>query len=257
MLDLSVFGIPLLLVLYFFTFVFIVALIKHDNSIVDIAWGLGFIVVALYTYAISDKLPKQTLITLLTIIWGLRLSIHILIRKWGKPEDFRYANWRKQWGKHYVLRSYLQIFILQSIVLVIISTPIILVNSYPTPGINFWDQVGLFIWCLGFVIELVSDYQLSKFIKNPKNKGKIMQSGLWKYSRHPNYFGEALLWWGIFIIAITSINGLVAIVSPILITFLLLFVSGVPLLEARYKNDKDYQEYAKKTSKFVLWFPKK
>lgn len=250
--------VPLIVVLYFMTFVFLIAEIKKDNSIADIAWGLGFIVVALVTlFTTNNFYPRQIMITIMTILWGLRLATHIFIRKWGKPEDFRYAKWRKEWGDRAIIRAFLQVFMLQGILLTIISLPIIIVNNSVSDGLTFWDQLGLLIWAFGLVFEALSDYQLSEFIKHPRNHNKIMNKGLWKYSRHPNYFGEVLVWWGMFLVALSAPLGQYAIFGPMLITYLIYFVSGVPLLEKRYKNDEKYQEYAKVTSKFIPLPPKK
>lgn len=257
MLDLSIFTLPLILVLYLFTIAFILSVIKHDNSIVDIFWGLGFILVAFVTLVKSgDFLPKQVLITILTCIWGIRLSTHLFMRKLGKGEDRRYTELRKKWGKHKILRAYIQVFLFQGLLLIIISTPIILINTFHSASLSIADQFGLFVWCFGFIIESISDYQLRSFKKIPENRDKLLQEGLWKYSRHPNYFGESLMWWGIAIIALTTPYGIFALISPILITLLLLFVSGIPLLEQKYKTHAEYMKYASATSKFVLWFPK-
>lgn len=254
----------LLVVLFFMTFVFFIAQILEDNSIVDIAWGLGFVIVALYTLGYSSTfLPRQILITLLVFIWGTRLSLHIISRKRGREEDFRYKNLRKKWkkkNKNVALRSYVSIFLLQSVLMFIVSLPIIFVNHhnvYPQDSLTYLDNVGIFIWSFGFIFEVLADFQLNRFKKDPKNKGKIMKSGLWKYSRHPNYFGESLMWWGVFIIATTAPNGFVTLISPLLITNLLLFFSGVPLLEEKYKDNAEFQTYAKKTPIFIPDFFKK
>lgn len=139
---------------------------------------------------------------------------------------------------------------LQALFMAIISTPILLVNVYSKSGITVFDIIGLIIWIVGFVFESAGDAQLAMFKRNPKNRGHVMKSGLWKYTRHPNYFGEATMWWGIFVISLSVRYGYIAIISPITITLLLLFVSGVPLLEERYEGNEEYQEYAKVTSKF-------
>jgi steroid 5-alpha reductase family enzyme len=237
--------------------VFIVALIRKDNSIVDIAWGIGFICVAVVTYFLHEDMTiRSLLMTVLVSVWGIRLAVHVGLRNKGKPEDFRYAKWRKQWGKWFVPRSYLQIFLLQGILLLIISYPVQLVNRSETTGLTVLDLMGVLIWCVGFYFESVSDYQLVRFKRNPENKGKIMTIGLWKYSRHPNYFGEVLLWWGIFVIALSVEFGWTAIVSPLLITFLLLRVSGVTMLEKKYVGNEAYAAYAKKTSVFIPLPPK-
>jgi steroid 5-alpha reductase family enzyme len=250
-------GYPALVVFLYMTLIFLVALVIKNNSIVDIAWGIGFICVALVTFFFDEGMTNRSiLLTALVSVWGIRLAIHVGLRNRGKPEDFRYAQWRKKWGKWFVPRSYLQIFLLQGILLLIISYPVVLVNRSQGPGLTLVDLIGVLIWCAGFVFESVGDYQLVRFKRNPENKGKIMTIGLWKYSRHPNYFGEALLWWGIFIIALSVENGWTAIISPLLITFLLLRVSGVTMLEKKYIGNDAYAAYAKKTSAFIPRPPK-
>ncbi|MBT4917191.1 DUF1295 domain-containing protein [Candidatus Peregrinibacteria bacterium] len=242
----------ILVLAYVFT-AFLIGFFKKDNSVMDVFWGSGFVLIAWYSFLRAGTYElEQIVITSLVTIWGLRLTYHILKRKWGKPEDFRYANWRKAWGKWVHLRAFFQIFILQGLIMLIVASPIILVNGFYEEKSVIFLEVGLLIWLIGFFFEAVGDYQLKEFIKTKKD-GEIMTAGLWKYTRHPNYFGEATLWWGIFVITGTW----VAIISPILITFLLLFVSGVPMLEKKYAGQKNWQEYKQKTSVFIPWFPRK
>ena len=241
----------------YMTVIFALALLKKDNSIVDVAWGIGFILVALLTFFLEPGFTwRHILVTGLVCVWGIRLALHIYFRNKGRGEDFRYAKWRKEWGKLFVLRSYLQVYLLQGILLLIVSYPVMLVNRSKADRLTFWDVVGVGIWLIGFFFEAAGDYQLSEFKKNPSNKGKIMRKGLWSLSRHPNYFGEATLWWGIFLIALAVRNGWTAIVSPILITFLLLKVSGVTMLEKKYAGNQEFLDYARRTSPFIPWFPK-
>jgi steroid 5-alpha reductase family enzyme len=240
---------------------YVVALIKKDNSVADIAWGLGFVLVAACSFLFwRTALSLPLLATSLVAVWGLRLSIHILARNRRKGEDPRYAAWRAKWGRSFVWRSYLQVFLLQGFFLIVISAPIVFVNVSPLspPGWGFpWWLAGLLVWIAGFVFEAVGDAQLARFKRDPANKGKIMDRGLWKYTRHPNYFGESLMWWGIFVIALEAPYGWITIASPLLITFLLVKVSGVPMLERRYAGNPDFQAYARRTSAFVPWLPKK
>lgn len=246
------------LVFIYMTVIFIIAQIIKNNSIVDIGWGLGFALISVYTLYLGGNFnPRSVLVTILVLIWGIRLSYHILKRNLGKSEDFRYAKWRKEWGKWRYVRAFFQIFILQGIIMLIVAYPIILNNNTSTGDIGVIEVFGLVIWILGFSFEVIGDKQLRDFIANNRNKGHIMREGLWKYTRHPNYFGEATLWLGIYIISITSKSGVFGIVSPITITLLLLFVSGIPLLEKHYENNKEYQEYAQVTNMFFPWFQKK
>ena len=248
----------IILIFLFFTAFFLIAQIIKNNSIVDIGWGLGFMVVTLYTFFFSGPFTlRNILVTLLVIIWGARLAYHILKRNRGKPEDFRYANWRKEWGKWVVIRGFFQIFMLQGLLMFIIVSSVIFINYSEQPGLHFLVVAGTAIWIIGFIFESVGDAQLARFIKNPKNKGEVMRFGLWKYTRHPNYFGEATMWWGIYLIALSIPNGFWSIISPLTITILLLFVSGVPMLEKKFADNPKFQEYAAVTPKFFPWFPKK
>jgi steroid 5-alpha reductase family enzyme len=245
-------------VFIYMTAVFLAALLKKDNSIVDVAWGPGFILVALVTFFLRPGFEaRHILISLLVTVWGVRLATHIYLRNRGRGEDFRYAKWRKDWGRRFVPRSFLQVFMLQGIFMLIISCPIILVNRSGTRGLTPLDALGGLLWLTGFLFEAVGDHQLKRFKQKPESKGKIMTAGLWKYSRHPNYFGEAALWWGIFIIALSVPGGWAAIVSPLTISFLLLKVSGVTMLEKKYAGNEEFAEYARRTSSFFPWFPKK
>jgi steroid 5-alpha reductase family enzyme len=244
---------------------FAVALIRKDNSIADVAWGLGFILVAAFTFLRRGSLARPALVTALVAIWGLRLAAHILLRNRKRGEDPRYAAWRRKWGRSFVWRSYLQVFLLQGFFLLVISTPVILVNTFRSSslpegsprGLGILDLIGTLVWTIGFLFEAVGDAQLTRFKRDPENRGKIMTGGLWKYSRHPNYFGESLMWWGIFLIALSLPGGWPAIASPVLITLLLVRVSGVPLLERKYAGNEEFQTYARRTNAFVPWFPKK
>ncbi len=229
---------------------FIVSLIKKRNDVADIFWGLGFLVVAwtLFIFASSFNL-RGLIVNLLVTIWGLRLALHIGWRNRGKGEDFRYKAWRKSWGKSFYWRSYLQVFILQGLFLFLICVTIIFVNTR-IAEFSLFDILGLIIWLIGFFFEAVGDYQLLQFTKNPANKGKIIQSGLWKYTRHPNYFGEVVLWWGIFCFALSVPFGFLTILSPLTITFLILYVSGIPMLEKKYENNPEFADYKKRTSAF-------
>lgn len=247
-----------LAVFIYLTAVFVIALLRKDNSIVDIAWGPGFIMVALLTFFLEERFEaRHVLISGLALIWGMRLALHIYLRNRGRGEDFRYAKWRREWGKWVVPRSFFQIFMLQGVFLILIALPIILVNGSSEEGLNLLDAAGAVPWFVGFFFEAVGDSQLSRFKKNPENRGRIMTDGLWKYTRHPNYFGEAAIWWGIFLIALSVRNGWAAVISLLTITFLLLKVSGVAMLEKKYAGNSEFAGYARRTSAFFPWFPKK
>lgn len=248
----------LLLVLVYASCWFIASVFLKRNDIADIAWGLGFILIGIFLLLNSTTISSRyVLIFSLVSLWGLRLSLYILYRNKNKPEDFRYLQWRNEWGKWFYLRSYLQVFLLQAGLMLLISTALVIVSHNYQTKLNSLDGIGLFVWLVGYYFQVVSDYQLFTFKKNIHNKGKIITTGLWKYSRHPNYFGESVMWWGIFIISLSSNNGWFAIISPIVITLLLLKVSGVPLLEEKYKNNSEYKNYINTTSSFIPWLGKK
>ena len=236
---------------------FIVSLIIKRNDVADIAWGLGFLLVALTTYPYSSPSMLNTIATLLVCIWALRLSLHIYKRNKHRSEDYRYQEWRKAWGQLFYLRSYVQVFLLQGLLLLIIATPIILINNGVTRPLGWLEAFGIITWYIGFFFESVGDYQLSIFIKNPMNKGKILDTGLWKYSRHPNYFGEVTQWWGMWILSLTAPYGFFGIIGPLTITGLILFVSGIPLLEKKKAGNPDFEQYKQKTSMFIPLPPKK
>lgn len=238
-------------VLAFMTFFFILAQVLKDNSIVDIAWGLGFVLAAGVTlWRFSPRGYGNILMTGLVGLWGLRLAIYIFLRNRGKGEDFRYKAFREKWGRAFPVKSFFYIFMFQGILMLIIALPIIMVNGGAAVRPGIFGPVGTAIFCVGFVFEVVSDFQLARFKRDPKNKGKLMTTGLWGLSRHPNYFGEAVVWWGIFCFALALPWGWVTVISPLLITSLLLFFSGVPLLEKKYKGRPDFEDYKKRTPVF-------
>lgn len=247
-----------IIILVYFSALFLIGTKLKNNSIVDIGWGIGFVILAWLLLLLRLPLTlTRTTITLLVSLWGLRLFYHILKRNHGKPEDFRYVAFRKAWGKWVVLRAFFQIYMLQGLLMFLIAMPFILSGSTPARVNGILFGLGLLVFLIGFTFESVGDAQLKAFIRNPLNKGKIMTNGLWRYTRHPNYFGEATLWWGIFLIALSGGVTPLAVIGPITITVLLLFVSGVPLLERDMKNRPGFADYASKTSIFVPWFPKK
>lgn len=233
---------------------FVISLLVKNNGVADIGYGVAFMVVITAVLAQTTNIEPFTLIlALLPFFWGTRLSTRIYLKNKGKPEDFRYKAWRDAWGKSFVIRSLLQVYLLQGLVVFVVSLPVTLALVYPKVEPNFaLAYLGLAVWVVGFFFEVVADYQLDQFIKNPQNKGLIMMRGLWKYSRHPNYFGESTMWVGIALISLAlSSVPLVALVSPLLITSLLLKVSGVPLLEKRWEGNSAWEAYKRRTSVFI------
>jgi steroid 5-alpha reductase family enzyme len=256
----TILGINLGAILCFMMIAWVLSLILKDASIVDIFWGLGFVLVAWITFLLAEGYwGRRLLLTGLVTLWGVRLALHIGVRNHGKGEDPRYQAWRKQHGKDFWWVSLFKIFILQGFLLWVISLAVQAGQWSSKPDQLTWlGFCGLLIWAVGFVFESVGDRQLSRFKADPGNKGKVMDRGLWHYTRHPNYFGESLMWWGLFFIALENINNLWTIISPITITFLLLKVSGVVLLEKTIvKRRPKYEDYIKGTSAFIPWFPKR
>ncbi|MFW6000854.1 MAG: DUF1295 domain-containing protein [Halanaerobium sp.] len=254
----SIYSQVFLFIVFYFSVFFLIAVIRKNNALIDIAWGLGYVLAANFALYITNNFNlRSMMISLIVTIWGLRLAYHLFKRNWNADEDYRYAKWRENWD-HFYLRSFFRIFMLQAVLLFIIASPIVKVISSPYNGLGLFDYIGLLVWLIGFVFESFADKQLAEFKnKDPEEKdGHIIKEGVWKYSRHPNYFGETLIWWGIYLITAAVSGGWKFIYSPLLITFLLLFVSGVPLLEKRYADDEEYQKYAEKTNKFFPWFPK-
>jgi steroid 5-alpha reductase family enzyme len=245
-------------ILCMMTLLWLISLALKNSSIVDIFWGPGFVLVAWLNYLLSPFIsPAKMLMTILVSIWGLRLALHIGIRNWGKPEDFRYVMWREQNGARWWWFSFIKVFLLQGIIMWIVSTPIIsIIVTDGIPPLSPLAILGAVVWLYGFFFEAVGDWQLARFMANPANKGKLMTSGVWKYTRHPNYFGDAAQWWGFYLIALSA-GGWWSIFSPLLMTFLLLRVSGVALLEKTMRRKPGYEEYANKTSTFIPWVPKK
>lgn len=240
-----------LIIWVYMSVLFVIAHIKHNNSIADSGWGIGFIIIALFTLIHTGLyLPRHLLVTALVLLWGVRLSGYITWRNWGKGEDPRYIEFRKRWGVWALLFSYLEVFMLQGALLIVVASSIIVINTSSTPGIHWLDIIGTCIWLIGLLFETIGDVQLYNFLHNPTNKGRVMKYGLWRYTRHPNYFGEVCIWWGIWLIALNVPYGAWTIISPLTITTLLLFVSGIPLAEKQLEHLPEFQQYQKETSVF-------
>ncbi len=250
-----------LLILGLATIVWLISLLIKDASIADVFWGSGFVIVnwAYFYLSVDAPLARHWLLNVLVTIWGLRLAGYIFWRNHGKPEDYRYRAWREEHGSRWWWRSYLQVFILQGFLLWMISLPLLAVHFNQSPADLIWlDYLALLIWGIGFYFESVGDWQLTSFKSNPANKGQLLTTGVWRYTRHPNYFGDAVQWWAFFLLAIVQISWFWTIVSPLLMTWLLLRVSGVAMLERNLSQTKPgYEVYVKTTNAFIPWFPKK
>lgn len=237
---------------------FLIGLRARDNSLVDIAYGPALALACWGGWwfgGTPDHFRPLLLLTLVTL-WAVRLGLHIGLRHRGRGEDFRYQAFREAWGETIVWRSFLQIYLLQGAVICIVALPILLNVADPGGAARWTDLLGFLLFVVGFLFEAVADWQLTRFKRNPAHRGRIIEEGLWRYSRHPNYFGEALLWWGLFCLGLGSPLGLWGVLSPLTIGFLLLKVSGIPMLEAKYAGNPQFEAYKARTSPFFPWFPK-
>ena len=238
----------------------LISLAYRNVTIVDSLWGLGFVLIAWLTLGMSDGYEnRKMLIAILVTLWGLRLSIYLSWRNWGKGEDPRYGSWRKKSGDQFWLISLFKVFILQALFLWVISVAVQIGQLASAPDRLTWlDGLGTVVWLTGFTFESLGDWQLARFKSDPASKGRVMDRGLWAYTRHPNYFGEFLVWWGIFLITLSTPNSWWTIISPMIITAVLLKMTGIPLTEQELvKNRPGYSDYVKRTSAFVPWWPAK
>jgi len=248
----------LVVIVIYMTVWYLVARALRRFDVADIAWGPGFIISAFTAaMAVSERLnPRAYLVVALVMVWGMRLSLHVYLRNRGKPEDARYRAWRQEWGKNANIRAFLQVFMLQGLLLLIISLPITSVMMADSSAFTLLDAAGLLIWTTGFLFEAIGDWQLLRFKKDPAHKGRIIKTGLWRFSRHPNYFGEVTLWWGIYLIALSSGASWPVVIGPLTITFLILKVSGIPMLEKKYEGNPEFEAYRRRTSAFFPLPPK-
>lgn len=250
------FFIPLIAIIavYFVIMVTIVQ-VKQDSSIANSVWCGGCLIIALYTCIMHGQfLPRHIVITTMIILWVLRLVIYVYLRY--KGNDPRFQTW-KQAGIQALIFNVAYIFGAQAFFMAIMSVPIILINTSSVPELWSLDYVAIGIWLIGYFFEAISDYQLFIFTSNANNKGHVMRYGLWRYSRHPNYFGEVLMWWAIFLLTLSVPHGILSIIAPIAVTVTLLWVTGIPWVEKAMDNNPEYQEYKRKTSVFIPWFVKK
>lgn len=231
---------------------FISVLIKNA-SIVDIVWGFGFAVNAIVlAMSVDADHTRQVLVAVLVGMWGFRLAAYLARRNLGHGEDWRYKAMRKKKGAQFPLISLITVFGLQGVLMFVVSLPVLFSNSDPSPTVGPIAAMGVMAWLVGFLFEAIGDTQLAKFKKDPANAGKVMNKGLWSLTRHPNYFGDSLMWWGIWLIAAETGSGVISIVGPIVMTFFLLRVSGVPMLERSLsKRREGWDEYVRTTSGFI------
>lgn len=250
----------LLIILTLVTILWVISIFIKNVSIVDLFWGLGFVITASFYYLSTEGNDQRRLIVLaLVSIWGLRLSAYLAWRNIGKGEDFRYKQFRKNYGENrYWWISFFQTFLLQGILMWLISAPLLGAmhsGKHLQPGIL--DYLGIAFWITGFIFEAGGDFQLAAFKSRPENKGKVLDKGFWKYTRHPNYFGDSSVWWGFALFSLAA-GSYIQVLGSVLMTLLIIKVSGVALLEKSLKDKKpEYQEYVRRTSSFFPWFPRK
>lgn len=244
----------LALALAFTSVIWVGSLIRRDASTIDVFWGLGFVMLAWFYFSqVPQESLRQILVPILITVWGGRLAIHILKRNEGQGEDYRYAAMREKWGSRFPWVSLMTVFWLQGVLFWIIAMPLLQVQVSRRPlGWTWLDSLGVGLFAVGFFFEAVGDLQLARFKADPTNKGQVMDRGLWRCTRHPNYFGDATLWWGFGCLALATQGSSWTLISPVLMTFLIVKVSGVALLEKGLGSSKpDYSDYVRRTSAFL------
>ncbi len=229
---------------------FLFAKAQKRLDLVDIAWGIGFVLVA-WVIELRNPSSRSLLLTALVSVWGIRLALHIRDRSKTRGEDRRYKELSKKWRGPFWLRAYFSIFMLQGFLILLICMPILITPNPKLQGWSILSYFGALIWVIGFIIESIADRQLGSYMKS-KEKPTLLDSGLWKYSRHPNYFGELIQWWAIGIIALQVSYGWVGLFGPLVLTILILFISGIPPIERHRSKNEDYKQYMKRTSKLIL-----
>ena len=241
------------------TLVWMISVRLRDASIADLCWGAGFVVLAwLYCFLSPSLTPRSWLVAGLVTLWGTRLSVHIFRRHHGTGEDPRYQAMRASQGPAFWWRSLFTVFWLQGAILWFVALPLLVaVRATQPAALTAVDGLGIVLFAVGFGFEAVGDDQLARFRANSSNRGRVLDSGLWRYTRHPNYFGDATMWWGIYAIAASTPGGWLTVVSPSLMMLLLMRVSGVTLLERGLKDSKPgYRAYIARTPAFFPWFPR-
>ena len=247
------------LVLGLMIVLWVISLVRRDASIVDPWWSMAFLLVTGHTASSTGLTPAKTLLLLMVAVWAIRLWLHLLLRSRGKPEDPRYAAFRQRYGPaRYWWISFFQVFVLQGCLVVLISAPLQLAAAARPPDpVTMTHLAALLVFTIGLVVEVVADAQLQAFRGDPARCGRVLDTGLWRFSRHPNYFGEAVLWWGLWLYGVGQPYGWASIVAPLGMTFLLVRVSGVAMLDAHLGATKPgYSDYVQRTSAFILRPPR-
>lgn len=257
---LNVYLVGLALIVAMVTLLWIYSVIIKNASIVDVFWGFGFVITNIIYLIMNDVSNlRQWLLVILVSVWGIRLSGYIGWRNYAKGEDFRYQKFREDYGAHrYWWVSYFQVFLLQGLLMWLISAPLLATHFYSqSDSLNLIDLFAFILWLIGFVFEAGGDWQLAKFKANPENKGKVLNTGFWHYTRHPNYFGDATVWVAYALFSVAS-GSYLPVLGSLLMIGLIIKVSGVAMLERTLKETKPaYKDYIEKTNSFFPWFPRK
>lgn len=242
----------LAVIVVFFTILWGLSVRLQNSSIADVGWGPGILLLGLTYYVSSDGFPLRAQLTLLLLaIWGLRLAAHLGMRNRLEGEDYRYVKWRDEYEDKWWWFSYIKVFLVQAVIAWIVSLPIYFaIVSLVPPALGLFDYLGVLVFLVGLVFEAVGDEQLRRFRADRANKGKVLDTGLWSYTRHPNYFGEAMVWWGFGLIGVAT-GGVPGLLGPAILTYLLMYVSGVPLLESSLITKQGYIQYVGRTPAFV------
>ena len=250
----------LMIIMIMMTLLWLVSIRLKNVSIVDLFWGFGFVLAGLVYFLNTDGFHvRKILVMIMVAVWGLRLSIYLVWRNWGKGEDYRYRKFRKDFGENrYWWISYFQVFMLQGVLMWLISAALLGAQFYGREkNLGWLDAAGMLLWLIGITFEAGGDFQLARFRSNQANQGKVLNTGFWRYTRHPNYFGDVSVWWGFAFFSMAA-GSYWPVLGSILMTALIIKVSGVALLEKNLKNTKpEYQEYIRKTSSFFPWLPRK
>lgn len=239
---------------------FAIARAVGKHAVVDVAWGLGFVVVAFTAFLVSagdGDAVRRTVVLVLVAAWGIRLGTHIALRSRGKGEDPRYEDLMKKASGNPHLHAFTRIYLTQGALMWFISLPV-QVAMFQTEGLGVVAAIGILVWAVGLFFEAVGDWQLTRFRNDPSNKGEVLDTGLWRYTRHPNYFGDATAWWGMSLVAFEVWPGLLTVLSPVVMTYLLARGSGKPLLERDIEERRPgYADYVRRTSGFVPLPPRR
>lgn len=250
-----IFVINALLLFIYMTLWFLAARARKRLDTVDTAWGLAFVVVA-WSVTVQQANSRSLLVAVLVSVWGFRLAYHIWRRNQGRGDDRRYIELSHKWRGNFWLRAYFSVFLLQGALVWLVSLPVVLASGVTISGLGWLGVAGLVVWLIGFLFEAVADRQLANFMRL-KGQSKVLQTGLWRYSRHPNYFGELTQWWGIGLIALQARNGWIGFIGPLTLSILIIFVSGIPPIERRRQKDLEYQAYRQRTSPLVPLPPRR